>query len=253
MSFSKLMVAPNGAYKTTADHANLPVSVGATVATAKACFAAGADALHAHVRDAEQRHILDAGLYTELLQAMTEQVPDMEVQITTEAGGVYDARFQRQFIADLMPSYISLSFSEMKRETSMADVVAFYRELLASHIKVQHIFYSAAELTAFLQQIAPMQPDWQQHHGLFVLGRYAQGQQSSPQNLDPFMEALRAYEVDMAWAVCAFGQQQVPCLLEAYKQGGSLRVGFENAWQDMAGNKLSSNEDLVALLVDMLP
>jgi uncharacterized protein (DUF849 family) len=253
MSFSKLMVAPNGAYKTTADHENLPVSVGATVATAKACYAAGADALHAHVRDAEQRHVLDAGLYTELLQAMAEQVPDMEVQITTEAGGVYDARFQRQFIADLMPSYMSLSFAEMTRDTTMADVVAFYRDLCASQIKVQHIFYSSAELTTFLQHVAPLLSDWTRHHGLFVLGRYAQGQQSMPQDLVPFLAVLQANQVDMSWAVCAFGQQQLACLLEANKLGGSMRIGFENAWQDLAGNKLSSNEDLVALMVDMLP
>ena len=41
----EIMVAPNGARRTTADHPALPVTIPQTVATAKACFEAGAGAL----------------------------------------------------------------------------------------------------------------------------------------------------------------------------------------------------------------
>ena len=58
-----LMVAPNGATKTKADHPALPVTIPEIVACAEACARAGADGIHAHVRDAEGRHVLDAGLY----------------------------------------------------------------------------------------------------------------------------------------------------------------------------------------------
>lgn len=252
MSFSQLMVAPNGAYKTTYDHPNVPVTVAATVATAKACFDAGADALHAHVRDSQQQHVLDAGLYRELTSAMAEQVPHMEVQITTEAGGVYDAAFQRRFITDLMPDYISLSFGEMLRDTPMVDVIAFYRELLASPIKVQHIFYSAEQLQVFIDNILPLQPNWHLHHGLFVLGRYHAKQQSHMDDLTPFLAVMQREGLSMAWSICAFGEQQIPCLLAARKQGGGMRIGFENAWYDPQGNILQDNAALVAVLVSKL-
>ena len=63
----EIMVAPNGARRTTADHPALPVTIPQTVATARACFEAGAGGIHAHVRDAEQAHVLDAGLYSDLV------------------------------------------------------------------------------------------------------------------------------------------------------------------------------------------
>ena len=49
----RIMVAPNGARLTKADHPTLPVTIEETVAAALAARAAGADGLHAHVRDAK--------------------------------------------------------------------------------------------------------------------------------------------------------------------------------------------------------
>ena len=55
-----LMVAPNGARKSSADHPGLPITVDAIAAEAAACREAGAQALHLHVRDDAGRHTLDA-------------------------------------------------------------------------------------------------------------------------------------------------------------------------------------------------
>ncbi len=56
-----IMVAPNGARKTRADHQRLPVSIEDTVSEALACYRAGASALHAHVRGEQGEHVLDPG------------------------------------------------------------------------------------------------------------------------------------------------------------------------------------------------
>jgi 3-keto-5-aminohexanoate cleavage enzyme len=77
------MVAPNGARKMRADHPALPLSLPELVTTAVACHKAGAGGIHAHVRDAEGRHVLDAGLYAELLAELAQVTPDLMVQITT--------------------------------------------------------------------------------------------------------------------------------------------------------------------------
>ena len=55
------MVAPNGARKTKSDHPSLPVSITDTVSEAELCHEAGASALHAHVRGANDEHLLDIG------------------------------------------------------------------------------------------------------------------------------------------------------------------------------------------------
>ena len=83
------MVAPNGARKTRQDHPALPVSIEETVDEAVLCHATGATILHGHVRGKQEQHLLDAGLYLELIAEMNKRAPGMIVQITTEAVGIY--------------------------------------------------------------------------------------------------------------------------------------------------------------------
>jgi uncharacterized protein (DUF849 family) len=54
---------------------------------ARACRAAGAGAIHAHVRDADGVNVLDAGLYREVFAGLAQAVPAMPVQTTAEAVG----------------------------------------------------------------------------------------------------------------------------------------------------------------------
>ena len=74
-----LMVAPNGARKTKKDHPNLPVTISEIVDDAKNCFANGADAIHAHVRDAKGNHSLDVGLYKELISELKKVIPGLVI------------------------------------------------------------------------------------------------------------------------------------------------------------------------------
>ena len=115
-SLPKIMVAPNGARLTKADHPALPVTIDETVACAIACRNAGADGLHAHVRDAEQRHVLDAGLYSELLAEMTRQLPGFYAQITTEAVGQYSPAQQRSLVETVRPKAVSIGLREIDDE-----------------------------------------------------------------------------------------------------------------------------------------
>ena len=254
MTLARVMVAPNGAYKTTRDHPAIPVTIAQTIATAQACYAVGAGALHAHIRRPDQRHWLDVGAYQELLQGMQEAVPQMDVQITTEAGGIYDAAFQRKLIADLQAPFISLSYAEMLRDTDDSDVTAFYRELLQSTMRVQHIFYSQHELADFLFRILPLEPDWECHYALFVLGRYSHNQQSRISDLNPYLKQLQQTPAaqSMQWSVCAFGDSQIDCLLAAQRLGGCMRIGFENALVGIDGKRVDSNQQQLAQLIALL-
>ena len=107
------MVAPTGARKTRDDHAALPLEIDQTVHEAALCQQAGATVLHAHVRDEHGRHVLDAGLYRELIAEMDSRVPGMLVQITSEAVGRYTPAQQIECVQAVVPRMASMSLREI--------------------------------------------------------------------------------------------------------------------------------------------
>ena len=104
-----LIVSPNGAHKTKADHATLPVTLEETVTTAEACHAAGADWLHLHIRNAAGQHSLDAVRYLGALTEWARVVPTMRIQITTESAGIFRRDEQFKSLQALRQSWASIS------------------------------------------------------------------------------------------------------------------------------------------------
>jgi uncharacterized protein (DUF849 family) len=85
-----ICVAPNGARRTPADHAALPVTPSQIAREANACAEAGASVIHLHVRDDAGRHSLDAQRYRDAMGAIRQAVGErLLVQATTEAVGIY--------------------------------------------------------------------------------------------------------------------------------------------------------------------
>ncbi len=246
MPLPRLMVAPNGARRTRADHPALPVTLDEIVATAASCHEAGAEGLHLHLRDAQGRHVLDAGLYREALAELSRAVPGMAVQITTEANRQYEAAHQRQVALEAGAALVSSSIREIMAGSTTAQARAFYEECAGRGIAVQHILYDPDDL-ALLERVLPpalfSSPELQL---LFVLGRYSPGHDSRPEDLNPFLEALRARRITPDWAACAFGRGESACLAEAARRGGKLRVGFENSFWNADGSLAADNAERVA-------
>ncbi|MGO3343858.1 MAG: 3-keto-5-aminohexanoate cleavage protein [Marinomonas sp.] len=239
-----IMVAPNGARRGKEDNASLPITIPELVATATSCQQVGADALHLHVRDAQGCHSLDVGLYREATHELAKQAPQLEVQITTEAAGIFDVAEQFTCLRDLQPKWASISIREMARDLTLAPKV--YDLCAEQGTKVQHIIYNTDDIKLLL--------DWQkqnivratQDSVLFVLGRYSQGQISSPADLVPFRDTLPDIE---NWMVCAFGPEEHNCLANAAQQGGAVRVGFENSLVSSNGEPHIDNAASVAALI----
>lgn len=233
-----IMAAPNGARKGHADHPRLPVTLPETVETARACHAAGARALHLHVRDAAGGHSLDAGLYREALAELAQAVPGMRVQVTTEAVGRYDMQAQAALLAELRPAWASLALREAARDRGVARRIHDTARDVGTEI--QHIVFDAddARLLAEWQDAGVLGPD---ASVILVLGRYDDGPPSDPAALPPLLDSLPPVG---RWMVCAFGPSEHACLRAAARLGGDLRVGFENAtqqedgtvWPDMAAS-----------------
>jgi len=245
----KIMVAPNGARRKKTDHPAIPVTIEETVKVARQCYEAGAIGLHAHVRDAQQDHVLDVGLYRELISEMAIAVPDMLVQITTEAVGRYDASHQRRLVSELNPHAVSVGLLEMLSDGDVVAATDFYHQAHADNIAVQHIVYNAEQLAQLFDCIVRKIIPETGLQLMFVLGRYTKNQQSSPGDLDPYLVQMKTNGLTADWAVCAFGQNETDCLVYAHEKGGHLRVGFENSLWNRDGNIATDNSQRVAEVV----
>lgn len=229
-----VMAAPNGVRRGKADHPAIPISIDETVATAVACHAAGADALHLHVRDAAGGHSLDIGLYREALAELDRALPGMPVQITTEAGGIYDTAAQLHLVEELRPKWISLSLREAARDMALAE--RLYRGAVDA-TEIQHIIFDEDD--------ARLLADWQNRGVLsgtesviLVLGRYTADMNSDPAAL----ASLRANLPPIGkWMLCAFGPNEHECLRLAASQGGDVRIGFENSYLRADGTPWPDN------------
>lgn len=240
-----LMVAPNGARLTQADHPALPISTAEVVAAAQACEAAGATSIHAHVRDHENRHTLDATRYNGLHAALAAAT-DLRIQVSTEAAGVFEVPAQRACLGAVTARDASVALREIARAPEL--VADTYALAARRGISVQHILYAPEDMeilrahmdAGILSEDAP--------RALFVLGRYTPGQVSAPADLEPFLQAMGALK--LTWSVCAFGPGEHACLLAALNAGGQVRVGFENNRTAPNGQPFRDNAASVAALVE---
>lgn len=228
MPLPRIMVAPNGARRTKADHPALPMTIAEIVETARQCHVAGADGLHAHVRDAAGKHVLDAGLYRELMAEMAVAVPQMAVQITTEAVGAYSPEEQRTLVPEVNPKMVSIALREMLVDDEQSKTTAFYHWAKDAEISVQHILYDLSDIETLSHQLCKGFIPREDLQALLVLGRYTTSQISDPNDLPPLANALKAAAPKVDWAACAFGQNETACLQPAFNLGGKARVGFEN-------------------------
>ncbi|SEO97867.1 Uncharacterized conserved protein, DUF849 family [Salinihabitans flavidus] len=244
----RLMVAPNGARRGKADHPALPITLPETTATARACFDAGADGLHLHLRDDEGRHLLDTGRYAEALAELARTVPGMAVQITTETAGRYAPPHQRRVALDSGADMVSVSIREITEGQDRATTAAFFEDCAAAGIAVQHILYDRGDI-ALLCDMLPeallRAPNLQVIH---VLGRHANRQESDPADLDPFLTEMARRGLAPDWAACAFGRAETACLVSAHERGGKCRVGFENSLWHADGSLARDNADRVTAL-----
>ena len=244
-----VMVAPNGARRGKADHPVLPVTPEEIAATALACREAGADAIHAHVRDAAGRHVLDAALYRRLLDLLAGAVPDMAVQVTTEAVGRYRPAEQMAVVRELRPKAVSAALRELlSPDADEREAAGFYRWCAGEGVAIQHILYDAADVTRLGEMLDRGVVPAGSLSVIYVLGRYAVDQESRPEDLEPFLAAAATLPVAPNWMVCAFGRGETACLEAAMRAGGNVRVGFENSLWHADGTLAPSNEARVAAI-----
>tara|TARA_B100001093_G_scaffold507895_1_gene569154 strand:+ start:202 stop:987 length:786 start_codon:yes stop_codon:yes gene_type:complete len=248
----ELMVAPNGARKSKKDHPNLPITISEIVEESDNCFKCGVNAIHAHVRDKNGCHSLDTGLYNELIKELKVKVPDLPVQITTEAVGKYSPNEQFEVVKKLLPESASVAFIEMLPDIKDYKLAKkFYEFSIDNNIQVQHILYSVKDLKLFIQAIKSKIISNNNLQVLYVLGRYDKNFQSRTEDLDLFIQEHKSILSFIEWGICAFGEAETDCLMKSFTFGGKARVGFENNFQNADGTIAETNADRVSEIVKL--
>lgn len=239
-----ITVAPNGAYKTKAQHTQLPLTAQEIATTAKQCVEAGAAMLHMHVRKPDGSHLLDVHAYQEATAAVRRAVgQELVVQITSEAANIYKPYEQMKIVRDTHPEAVSIGLREiLKPEVAVADVQAFFAWLLEHEVMTQIILYDTADVLAWQSLCARGIVPPHAWFLLFVLGRYTEGQRSRSRDLLPF---LQVHDSVNPWAICAFGAEEHSCAVAAAALGGHIRVGFENNLYLKDGSLAPNNAALV--------
>lgn len=247
-----LMVAPTGARRTKKDHPGLPVTAAECAETGAACQAAGAGAVHLHVRDGEGLHSLDPKLYRDSVARLQAAAgPDLVIQITTEAVGRFTPAEQIATVRAVEPEAVSIAVKELvpdpSAEAAAKELYAWGRE---RRIAVQHIIYSVDELDRMVGLVSRGVIPGHRHSVIFPLGRYAAGQESDPAELVPLLGRMRdgGYVERFDWWVCAFGRAETPSLVAAAAFGGHCRIGFENSVFNADGSVAATNEERVGEL-----
>ena len=241
----RLMVAPNGARPMKKDHEAVPLTINEIVNTGKACFEAGAEAIHFHTRNNKGEHVLDSGLCNEILIELQKKVPKMHLQITTEAIGKYSPEEMRKLAYEVMPPGISIGIREMipSRKPENEDI-KIYQKLVEAGTKVQHICYEPEDIDLLANLLTKSHISKNGVWCLFVIGHYS-GKISNPKKISLFIQKLKENEFNADWAVCAFAKEEISCLKTAIKLGGKIRVGFENSFLMPDGNIAPNNETKV--------
>jgi len=242
-----VLVAPNGARRGHGDHVALPVTTAEIVSTARACQQVVADGLHLHVRDQHGVHSLDQGRYRETLAELRQSVPGLDLQVTTEAAGIFDVASQLHSLEGLQPTWASISVREIARAPDLAERV--YGICSGQGTRVQHILYNQADAALLARWQAEGIVRQEQVERLYVLGRYEADQAKTPSELGSW---ITANTPSTPWMVGAFGANEHSCLRSAAELRADLRVGFENSLTDPKGSMWIDNATSVAALVHSL-
>ena len=254
MSDAIVMAALNGARKTKADHPRLPMTAVELAAESRRVQKAGATAVHVHARDADGKHSLDPGLVREIIDEIEHATEGgVVIQVTSERGPDHTRRDILRMLEAVQPEATSIAIVDLFPEDLDDDAPLKVLTDLTPKAWIQYILYRPDDVSRLGDLIAnghlPLARTPRPLDVMLVLGKFADDQQASPDDLAPFLEALDALRIDapIRWMTCSFGDREHEIAAHVLGAGGNVRIGFENNLRLPDGEPASNNADLVGL------
>lgn len=202
--------------------------------------------IHVHVRDRDQRHLLDAEAYRSATAEIRAVTGDrLVIQVTSESLGYYTPQQQMDVVRAVHPQAVSLALRELAPDESHEkDFVDFLVWLKKESIAPQIILYEPSEALRLDRMRKRGTLPFEEPPVLYAVGRYAESQTAIPNDVIRFVES--EMPVFKRFMFCAFGPHEAACTTFGALLGGGVRVGFENNVMMPDGSTASSNAMLVA-------
>jgi uncharacterized protein (DUF849 family) len=246
VSKTLITVAPTGAEADKATAPALPVTLDELVATAKECEAAGAAAIHVHVRDEHARPSLDKARLVDTVAAIREAT-ELIVQLST-GGTVTDGFEPRLAVLDAAPDSCSLTcgsvnFGEdvfMNPWWFIKDLYQLAKERGVAPEFELFDFGHVAILHRLLREFG--QPAGGHVHCNLMMGVPG----GMPGDAHTLTAAVTALPQGATWSATGIGRTTIPVMFAALAAGGNLRVGMEDTLNYSRGRPVAANAELVA-------
>lgn len=241
-----ITVAPTGAEHAKADVPNLPVTLAELVSTAKDCELVGAAMMHVHIRGDDTKPSLDLGRLTETVAALREQT-NLIVQLST-GGAVTDPESDRLRVLDALPDSASctmgtVNFGDDVFLNRWEFVVELHKRMQDRGIVPEYEIFDIGQLATLRRLL--------DEHGLPAGGHVhvdlVMGVPGGmPGDVETLVAALRLIPDGATFSATGIGRTSLPVMLAALSAGGHLRVGMEDTVTFARGERVKSNQQLVA-------
>ena len=254
---NKLIVnfTPTGMVPTKAMTPLVPISVDEIVDDVLGCAVLGVSIVHIHARDDQGRPTPDPEVYSEILQRIRQERPDLILCVTT-SGRTHPRVEDRSAALDLpgdgKPDMASLTLGSMNfartaSVNSPETIQALAQRMLDRGIRPELEVFEAGMINygKYLMKKGLLESP-----GYFnlLLGNIATAQATEP-TLDLMLESLPE---GATWALAGIGDCQLQVHRWAIARGGHVRVGLEdNIYFDEDRTTLASNRMQVQRIVDL--
>ena len=247
-----ICVAITGSLPTKANNPAVPITVTEQVESTQEAFEAGANIVHAHVRNDDQTPSSDPEKFARLMEGLREHCPGMIIQLST--GGRSGAGQTRGGMLSLRPDMASLSVGSNNFPTRVYENPPDLVDWLASEMRTYEV---KPEIEAFdlshIHQAAAMNRDGRIPGQLYV--QFVMGVKNAmPVDRDVFdyyIRTVRRLAPDAEWCAAGIGQHQITLNEWTISSGGHTRTGLEDNVRLDKDRLAPSNAALVRRCVEL--
>ena len=229
-----IKAALNGGRKRT-EHPAVPITPEELATSAQESVAAGAGAIHFHVRSADGRESLDADDVAKALAAVRAAVPETPVGVSTGAWILQDARLREEKVSRwvVLPDFASVNFKE-------EGAVTLAQLLLSRGIKVEAGLSDIVGTEVWLS--SGLAPSCLRT----LLEPFGDAKEAALKVLSDIEGLLNASGVKIPRLLHGLNQTAWTLIDEAASRGYDTRVGFEDILTLPDGTRAPSNGALVS-------
>jgi len=241
-----ITAAITGAETTREMNPNLPVTPEEQARASAECVSAGASIIHLHVREDDGRPTQSPGRFRASIEAIRKACPN-ETIIQLSTGGALGDPMEKRIapVVELKPQMASFNIASMNFGDDVfinhpLEVKELAGRLMELGVVPEVEVYDAGHVEIakrLLKEGLLKKPV----HYQFVLG-VAGGMSGEERNLKFLVESI---DRDDTWGVAGIGRWELSCAAYAIKNGGRVRVGFEDNVYFEKGVLAKSNAQLV--------